>query len=444
MEICTVGGYEEVGKNMTAVKVGEDVILIDCGFFLPGVIELQEHHELNYTTRGLRRVGGIPDDRVLDDLGWRNKVKAIVFSHAHLDHIGGLPFLIDRYPNAQLFGTPFTMKVLESLIEDAKVMVPNKMNIVKPNSTHAINSELKIEFIHVTHSTLECSLIAIHTKKGIFFYTLDFKFDDHPIIENPPNYSRLKEIGKIGVKVLIMNSLYAAKEEPNGGESDAAKMLQEAFNNLNEKKDSAIFITTFSSHIERLTTIVNLAQKTGREIIFLGRSLEKYVRCAIEIGKCPFKNKIKIMKYRRQVESMLKKIEQDRGKYVVVCTGHQGEKNSILDRIVKKQTHFIFRPGDNLIFSTSIIPTEVNIEARKILDAKLKKLGVNLQTNVHVHGHGSKHSKEKILDLLKPEFVIPSHASIEQEKDMMDVAKEKGYVPGKTVFLVKNGKTFNF
>ena len=444
MEICTVGGYEEVGKNMTAIKSGEDVILVDCGFFLPGVIELQEHHELNYTTRGLRRVGGIPDDRVLDDLGWRNKVKAIVFSHAHLDHVGGLPFLIDRYPNATIFGTPFTIKVLESLIEDAKVMVPNKMKVVQPNSTHAINSELKIEFIHVTHSTLDCSLIAIHTKKGIFFYTLDFKFDDYPIIQKPSNYSRLEEIGKIGVKVLIMNALYSGKEEPNGGESDAAKMLQQAFNNLNNKKDSAIFITTFSSHIERLTTIVDLAKKTGREIIFLGRSLEKYVRCAIEIGKCPFKKDITIMKYRRQVESMLKKIEKDRGRYVVVCTGHQGEKNSILDRITKKQTQFMFRNGDNLIFSTSVIPTEVNIEARRVLDAKLKKLGVYLQTDIHVHGHGSKHDKERIIDLLKPEFIIPAHAPLEQEEDMIDVSKELGYVPGKTVFLSKNGKTFNF
>jgi ribonuclease J len=251
MEVCTVGGYEEVGKNMTAIKVGEDVVLIDCCFFLPGVIELQEHHELNYTTKGLRRVGGIPDDRVLDKLGWRNKVKAIVLSHAHLDHVGGLPFLIDRYPNAQVYSAPFTIKVLESLIEDAKINVTNKLNSVKPNSIYTIGPNLKVEFIHVTHSTIDCTFIAVHTDKGIFFYTLDYKFDDTQILEKPTNYSRLEEIGKIGVKAIVMNSLYAKKEEPQGGEKDAYNMLEEAFGKLNNPKNSAIFITTFSSHIRK-------------------------------------------------------------------------------------------------------------------------------------------------------------------------------------------------
>ena len=98
MEICTVGGFEEVGKNMTAVKVGEDVFIFDCGFFLPGIIELQETEKIGYSLPGLRRVGGIPDERVLDKIKWRDKVKAIFLSHAHLDHVGGLPFLINRYP----------------------------------------------------------------------------------------------------------------------------------------------------------------------------------------------------------------------------------------------------------------------------------------------------------------------------------------------------------
>ena len=157
MEICTIGGFNEVGKNMTAVKVGKDVFIFDCGFFLPGIIELQETEKIGYSLPGLRRVGGVPDDRILDELGWRNHVKAIFLSHAHLDHIGGLPFLINRYPGVEIYGTPFTMKVLDSLIEDSKVKVNNRLNIVNPNSIHKIKGsteEIKVEFGNI--STVYC------------------------------------------------------------------------------------------------------------------------------------------------------------------------------------------------------------------------------------------------------------------------------------------------
>ena len=165
MEICTVGGYEEVGKNMTAIKIGEDVFLFDCGFYLPGVIELQEQHELNYTKKGLRRVGGIPDDRVLDKLGWTKLVKAIFISHAHLDHVAGLPFLADRYSQATIYGTPFTMKVFESLYKDANITISNPLKIVESNSTHKIpgvKEEIKVEFIHTTHSTIDSTFVVLH------------------------------------------------------------------------------------------------------------------------------------------------------------------------------------------------------------------------------------------------------------------------------------------
>jgi len=220
-------------------------------------------------------------------------------------------------------------------------------------------------------------------------------------------------------------------------------MLKQAFAKI-KGKNSAIFITTFSSHIERLNNIVKLGGETNREIIFLGRSLSKYVDCAIKIGKCPFQKQIRVMKYRKQVNSFLKKVESNREKYLVVCTGHQGEKNSILDRISKGETPFKFRQGDNLIFSSSVIPTEVNIEARKKLDLKFKKIGVNLQVDVHVHGHGSQDSKKKLIELIKPKIIIPSHGNRKQEEDLICVAKEYGYKLGETSYLVSNGEFLKF
>ena len=441
MEICTIGGYEEVGKNMTAVKVGESVFIFDCGFFLPGIIELQETEKIGYSLPGLRNVGGVPDDRVLDKLDWRRKVKGIFLSHAHLDHVGGLPFLISRYPNVDVFGTPFTIKVLESLIEDSKIKVNNKIKSVHANSTHKIkteNGEIVVEFVNATHSTIDCAYVALHTNEGVFFYALDLKFDNYPTLGLPPNYRRLKEIGKQKVKALVMDSLYSGTEKKPGGEKVAEHLLEEAFSKIT-RGEKAIFITTFSSHIERLNNIVKIAQRTKREIIFLGRSLAKYVNCAIQIGKCPFKNKIRIVKYRREVDSMLKKVEENRGRYIVVCTGHQGEENSILDRISKGQTSFQFREGDNLIFSSSVIPTEVNIESRKKLDNKLRKMGVKLQSDVHVHGHGSREDMREMIRILKPEHLIPAHGSQEQEEPLINLGEEFDYELGESSHLMKNG-----
>lgn len=447
MEICTVGGFEEVGKNMTAVKVGDDVFILDMGFFLPGVIELQENPEKGYTTRGLRRVGGIPDDRVIDKSGWRENVRGIFVSHAHLDHVGGIPFLADRYPDVPIYATPFTMAVLKSLIEDAHIHITNKLITVDSNSTHKIpgtHSDIKVEFVHATHSTIDCAYIALHTEEGTMFYALDMKLDNHPTMGAPPNYSRLKEIGENGVKLLIIDSLYSGTEKKPGGEKVADHLLEEAFSKTGNKNDAALFVTTFSSHIERVNNIVKHAKKTGREIVFLGRSLSKYVECAKEVGKCPFSKKVRMVKYRNQVNSMLKKVQANRGKYLVVCTGHQGEKGSILDRIVNNETPFKFRHGDDLIFSSSVIPTEVNIIARKKLDSKLRKIGVKLQVDVHVHGHGSREDLREMLELLKPKHIIPAHGSLEQETPMIDLSKEYGYKFGKTSHLSSNGRFLKF
>ncbi len=442
MEICTIGGFEEVGKNMTAVKVDDDVFIFDCGFFLPGIIELQETEKIGYSLSGLRRVGGVPDDRILDELKWKDKVRAIFISHAHLDHVGGLPFLLHRYPDVDVFATPFTIKVLESLIEDSKIVANNKLRMVNSNSVHEVktsNGKVKVEFVNATHSTIDCSYVVLHTDEGAFFYALDLKFDNHPTLGAPPNYKRLKEIGEKGVKAVVIDALYSSTDVRPGGEKVAFGLLEDAFSKMGRGADKALFITTFSSHIERLNNIVKIGQKTNREIIFLGRSLAKYVLSAIKVGKCPFRENVKIMKYRNQVDSVLKKVEVDRGKYLIVCTGHQGEQNSILDRISRGDSVFKFREGDNLIFSSSVIPTEVNIEARKRLDAKLRKMGVKLQVDVHVHGHGSREDMREIINLLKPEHVIPAHGTQAQEEPFIELSQEFGYKPHETSHLMKNG-----
>lgn len=444
MEVCTIGGYEEVGKNMTAVKVGEEVVIFDAGFHLPSVIALQENEVAQqYTERKLRNAGAIPNDLILDKLGWKDKVKAIVIGHAHLDHIGAIPYISQRYPNAVIMASPFTMAVIDSILEDEKIKIKNPKKIIQDNSIHKLSKDLQVEFVHTTHSTIQCNFIALHTKEGIFFYGLDFKFDNYPTMGKPPNYKRMKELGEKGVKVLIADALYSGTERKPGGEAIARHLLQEAFSKA-KGKDNAFFITTFSSHIERLKNIVEFARNTNRQIIFLGRSLNKYVTSAINVGQCPFANKIKLVKYRRQINSFLSKVEKNRGKYLIVCTGHQAEKGSILDRIVKGETPFKFKSGDNLIFSSSVIPVEPNEMLRERLDKKLRNIGVKIQTNVHVHGHGSREDLRDLLELIKPKHVIPAHGSIEQETPFIDLAAEFGYKFGKTSHLSSDGKLLKF
>jgi ribonuclease J len=443
MEICTIGGYEEVGKNMTAVKVGEDVIIFDAGIYLPPLVELQEQEaQIRYSEDMLRGVKAIPNDLVLDKLGWTDKVRAIIIGHAHLDHVGGLPYLAHRYPQAEIIASPFTMAVFEGILKDEKINIRNKRRIVQENTTYQIkgnSGNLKVEFVNTTHSTIQCFFIAWHSKEGIFFYALDFKFDNHPVIGLPPNYKRLRELGKMGIKCLVADALYSDTDRRTASERIARHLLEDALGNIRDR-NSALFITTFSSHIARLKSIVEFGQKTNRKIIFLGRSLNKYVEAAIKVNECSFRKKIDLIKYRRQINSFLKRVEDKRGDYLIVCTGHQGEKGSILDRIVQGETPFKFRGGDNLIFSSSIIPVSVNINAREKLDGKLKRQGVRIQTDVHVSGHGGKEDLRDLLELLKPEHLIPAHGSLKQETPLIDLGKEMGYKFQETSHLSSNGK----
>ncbi len=456
MEVCTVGGFEGVGKNMTAVRIKDDVFIFDMGLDIPGITELQEEHLASYADRNkgefkkksspyteekLRQFGAIPNDLVLDKIGWKEKIRAIFIGHAHLDHVGAVPYLAKRYPGVPIYGTSFTMKVLETLAEDEGIKINNPIKIVKPNSVHNIKGKsgnYKAEFIHATHSTIGCVYPVLHTPEGIFFYALDLKFDNRPTMGPPPNYKRIEEIGKGNVKVLVLDALYSGSEKKPGSETIAKHLVEDALAKVSGSK-KAIFITTFSSHIERLNSIVEFGKKTGREIIFMGRSLYKYTNAAISVKKCPFKNNIKFVRYRSQINSFLRKLERNRNKYLVVCTGHQAEENSILDKIVRGDTPFSFKEDDNLIFASSIIPVPLNIAARAKMDGKLKRRGVRIQTDVHVHGHGSREDIRDLLRYLKPKHVIPAHGTIQQEAPFIDLATEFGYKFGETSHLSNNG-----
>src|SRR3989338_11166908 len=440
MEVFRVGGYDQVGKNMTAVRIEEDVFLFDAGLYIPAVIELQEEKVKDYGERHLRGKGALPDDLILDKLGLRGNVRAIFLSHGHLDHIGAIPFLAYRY-NCPVIGSPFTISILKKTMDDEKKRIPNKIITVPLDSSYTIKGkshEYTVELIHMTHSITHTTMVALHTPEGIVVYGNDFKIDDTPVLGNPPNYSALKRISKEGVKAAIVDSLYCSSEKKTPSELVARNMVKDVFSGMHGSKN-AIFVSTFSSHIVRLKSIIDFGKKLDREIIFIGRSLNRYVSASNEINLVNFKNQVKIATYKNQVASMFRKIGKERDKYLVVCTGHQGEPGSILERLSRRKLPFEFRRNDNLVFSSKTIPVPINIKNNGEMDARFKKFGVRIFDEVHVSGHGGREDIRNLISLISPEHLIPSHGSYQQLLPMKELGKQMGYTE-RNFHLMKNGE----
>jgi len=439
INIHAIGGYNEVGKNMTALETGDDVFLFDAGFYLPAIVEVEER-EKNPTEKWMKGIGALPDDEYLDKKNLRHKVRAIAVSHAHLDHVGGVQYIAHRY-KAPVLGTPFTTQVLKKLIEDTGRDIPNKKISVKPNDSYKIKGKknYKVEFVNMTHSTIQCSVIAVHTPDGVILYANDYKLDNSPTFGDKPNYKRLKELSKIGIKALVVDCLYAPVNRKTASEKVARTLLEDVLFTTDNRK-SGIVVTTFSSHIARLKSIVEFGNKLDRKVVFFGRSLNKYVSAAAEINKAPFRNKVQIATYRNQVERLFKKVNKNKKDYMIVCTGHQGEPNSILDRMSRDKLKYHLQSDDHVIFSSKTIPTPINEANRAALEKRLKKHHVRIFDNVHVSGHGGKEDLRDLIKLTNPEHIIPSHGDFSKTKSGMDLAIEMGYKKNYNVHLLSNGK----
>jgi len=437
VKIHTVGGFSEVGKNMVVIELEEDAFIFDEGFFLPAIVSMQERDKV-MTEKRLKNIKAVPEDSVISKI--KHKVRAQFISHAHLDHVGAIPFLSDKY-NAPIYGTPFTIEVLRSLLNDNDITLKNKAFPIKPNTTFYIqgkNQKYKIDFINITHSTAQCLMIAIHTSKGAIIYAPDFKLDDTPIFGLKLNYKRLREISKEGVLLFICDSLYAPHEGKTPSEKIARALLEETLTTI-QNRNAGMIVTTFSSHIARLKSIVEFGKKLNREVVFLGRSLDKYSTAAKNAGIAPFLNNARISKYRRQVEKTLQKVEKRRKDYLVVCTGHQGEPGAILERLSRHQLPFKITKDDNIVFSSSVIPTPVNQEQFAKMESRLKKSKPRIFRDVHVSGHPRREDLRDIMQIINPQHVIPAHAGIDKTQYMADLVDEMGYKLGKQCHLMEDG-----
>src|SRR3989344_2449179 len=366
IKIAPVGGYNEVGKNMTAVSVDDEVIILDMGLFLPAIIDFQEETE-KPSAKKLIEIGAIPDDELIAD--WKDKIK--------------------------------------------------------------LTEKLTLEFIDITHSTPQTAIIAIHTPYGIVMYANDFKLDNHPVLGNKPNYAKLRSLKNI--KALIVDSLYSGDERKTPSEKVVREMLKDVMLGT-DSRNHAVFITTFSSHLARLKSIIDFGKSLTRKILFLGRSLEKYVLAGEKAKIINFTKDVELLRFKNQNKKRLKKIEKDRGKYLIVCTGNQGEPQSVLSKIIDGIYPFKFEYEDHVIFSCRTIPTDQNIQN------KLKQKGVRIFTEIHASGHAGREDLRDFINLIKPEHIIPTHGDIDKLKPMSDLAEEMGYERDKTVHILRDGQ----
>ena len=436
VEIIPVGGFDECGRNCVAVKVGDEVILLDLGLNLEPYINYTNDEDIrDVDPEELMAVNAVPDISKIEDL--RSKVKAIVAGHAHLDHIGAIPYLGERF-KAPVICTAFTAEVLKSMFKDEKIEMHNKIKVLNANSSMKISDKISIEFINVTHSIPQTVIIVIHTPDGAVVYTNDFKFDLNPIIGRKPNFKRLKEIGGEGVLALFADSTRSSLDKKTPSESVAKELLKDVLLGTSSEGKTVI-VTTFASHLARLKSIIFFGKKLNRKILFLGRSLSRYVQAGENLGLINFSKDVELVKYGNQIKYTLQKLQGKLGKYLLVVTGHQGELNATLSKMADGRIPFRFKKDDHVVFSCEVIPTETNRTNREILENKLKNHGVRIFKDIHVSGHGAKEDIRDLIIYLKPKHILPSHGCADMRRPTCVLAKEMGYTD-KQIHLLSNGE----
>ncbi len=438
LEIMSVGGYEEVGKNMTLVRYNDEAVVLDMGVHLPSLVKYQSGggDKRYLTKRGMQKAGIIPDDSKLD----KSIVKAIVPSHCHLDHTGGIPVMEEDY-DAPIYATPYTAEFIKILAKDDKIKMKNDIVVQQLGSKVKVSENIEVEFINMTHSTLDPAMIAVHTPDGVIVYSNDFKLDNKPVMGKKPDIDRLKKIGASGkVKALVLDCLYASTPGKCYSESVAREMLKDVMLGV-ENTGHGLIVTSFASQIARLKSAVEFGQKIGRKVVFLGRSLAKYTQAAKNLDYVPWMKDVEVVTYGYQVRRKLKQIEKNREKYLIVCTGNQAEENAILTRIGEKKLPFKFKKDDHVVFSCRTIPVEPNISNRARLEKQLIREGVRVFKDVHASGHGAVEDSRDLIEMLDPEKIIPGHGSRDQTGEITKLTNGMGYKTGKDVVFMEDVKT---
>ena len=445
IEIYPIGGYSKVEGNSVLIKVDDESVILDMGLTMDNYVQFQnnvskfdKNSRRKFFYNELLEVDAVPDYYSLGKL--TKTVKAVVPSHAHLDHVGAVPYGMKFFHNVPVLGTPYTIEFLRKELTSTrhnKYFADNNISLItcELNSTYKLSEKISIEFIEVTHSVPDSAIIVVHTPYGSVMYAVDYKFDLTPQLGNPPNFKRLEELGKKGVKCLILESLYADYDIETASEEDVKQELIETINSL-DLNGKAIITSTFSSHIVRLKTLIDIGKSLNRKVCLVGRSLKTHSDIAAKVKIVNLKNDVELVSRFEDINELLENVYTNREEYFLICTGHQGEEYSVLTRILDGWFDFSFSPKDIMIFSSSVIPTEVNKKSFKELEQKLIKNKLLILKDLHASGHAGLKDHKKMLELVNPKYVIPAHAGEEKAKYIETLCHKIGI--GKPI-LTKNG-----
>ncbi|MBT8800457.1 ribonuclease J [Lactobacillus delbrueckii subsp. bulgaricus] len=417
--VFAIGGLHEIGRNMYCVQYQDEIVIMDCGIKFPE----DDLLGINY---------------VISDYSYlvknREKIKALVVSHGHEDHIGGIPFLLEKIPEIPVYATPFALALIKSKCEEHGILDRTELH-EEHEDTVLTFDKLKVTFFRTTHSIPDTLGIAVHTPLGAVVFTGDFKFDLTPVMNQPaPNFQKMAQLGEEGVLALLSDSTNA--EVPQFTKSE--RFVAGSLHNIITGIEGRIIFATFASNLYRVSTAIQAAIDTGRKVAIFGRSMENGIQNGIDLG------------YLDVPEGLIVDAEAINSlppeKVMLLCTGSQGEPLAALSRIANGTHRQIkLKPHDTVIFSSNPIPGNT-LSVNQLIN-KLMEGGANVVhgrvNNVHTSGHGGQEELKLMVELAKPKYMIPVHGEYRMQVVHAHLAQQAG-VPAENTFVLKNGEVVCF
>jgi ribonuclease J len=418
LRIVPIGGLGEVGKNMTLYEYGNDILIVDAGLMFPE----NDMIGIDYI---------IPDfENYLKDK--THRVRGIIFTHGHEDHIGAIQHLLELI-NAPIYATKLTRGLIEVKLNRYGLSGKADLRTVKAGEQIRIGS-FKVDFFHVCHSIPDAVGLGIETPAGLVVHTADYKFDHTPVDNWPTDYAKLAEFAERGVLALLADSTNAI--EPGWTQSE--RIIDSALDEIFDKAQGRILVATFASLISRMQQVANAADRHGRKIAFTGRSMVDNMKMARELGYVDFPERLVI--------SLEKSFTMPDNQVVIMATGSQGEPRSIMGRLANGTNRkFDVREGDTIILSSQPIPGNEEPVYRTINNLFRRGADVIYEAiaPVHVSGHASQEEMKLLLHLVRPQYLIPIHGELRMLKQHARIAEEVG-IPKENIGVVENGTVIEF
>jgi len=418
VRIIPLGGVGEIGKNMFVLQYEDEILILDAGLKFPE-----------------EEMFGI--DIVIPEIAYlvenKDKIKGIIISHGHEDHIGALPFILPSL-NVPIYGTKLTLGLVEVKLKEHNILKSSDLNLIRPGCTMKVSDKFKVEFFKTNHSIPDSVGMAIYTPAGIIVYSSDFKFDQTPVDGQITDYYRLAELGKKGVLALLSDSTNAERSGYTLSEKVVGDTIQEIF----RVSEGRIIVATFASNVHRIQQVMDASVKQGRKVAVIGRSMVNVVGISRELGylSIPDKNLIEVENLNNYPDNQL----------TLMTTGSQGEPMSALTRISTsdhKKVEVI--PGDTVIVAATPVPGNEKLVSRTIdnLFKRGAKVYYESVSGVHVSGHASQEELKLMLNLINPKYLIPVHGEYRHLIHHANLAESVG-IPSKNIFISDNGSILEF